>query len=230
MATIGYTNVPVENLSVNDFMSVLNKFGGPAKQCRYMAKITPSVAMMQNTSGILSDLMYLCDATELPGRSFEVYETRYYGPTIALPYNTKYTQELSMSFITRHKGSEREFFDNWLNMINPVSNFDFEYPENYYCRIDIFQYREYGEYVRGSGNLNGQQKAIVDYVWTLHNAWPATVTPQPVTWADNDVLRLSVSFIYQYWSRPGLDRIPGSSLDIIGLEPGREGVPPGTVR
>lgn len=219
MARVDTSNSPA-GLSVADFMSVLNKFGGPAKQCRYLARIMPvgnnnRVTSMPDSSAILRDLVFLCDATEFPGRSFEVYETRYYGPTLALPYNTKYTQELSISFLTRHgvpsgAAPERKFFDDWLDIINPVNNFEFEYPKKYYCRIDIFQLSEFA-----TESQTEPQRPRIEYLWSLHNAWPSTVTPQPVTWADNDVLRLSVSFIYQYWSRPGIDNISGSSVPTV---------------
>lgn len=221
MASAVIGNQPA-NLSMSDFRAIIDGYGGLAKQCRYLARIIPVgtnnlLTTKLNYNYMFRDLSYLCDSTELPGRSFEVFETRYYGPNLALPYNTKYTQEISMSFMTRAEGYERQLFDDWLGVINPVNNFNFEYAENYYCRIDLYQFSEFP--MTRSARLGKPTAPKVQYMWSLHNAWPSTVSPQPVTWADNDVLRLSVSFIYQYWTRPGRDATPGGSPTTIpGLE------------
>ncbi len=74
----------------------------------------------------LRDMMYLCDATEFPGRGMDILETRYYGPAINFPRNSKYSGELSMSFLVRNEAFERQLFDDWMEIINPTNTFDFE--------------------------------------------------------------------------------------------------------
>jgi hypothetical protein len=130
------------------------------------------------------------------------------------PYNTKYSNEISMSFICRGESYERQLFDDWVGIINPINNFNFNYPEQYYATIDVFQLSE------APTNIKGATAPKAVYQWSLQNAWPAQVNPQPVTWADNDVLRLSVSFVYQYWTRPGRDAVPGTAPSTLsGLTP-----------
>lgn len=210
MASFNISNPP-QNLTMLDFRAKLDNLGAPAKQCRYFVRITPSGVNNKLTqlgyNVLLQDLSYLCDATELPGRSFEVTETRYYGPSLAVPHNTKYTQEISMSFITRAESYERQLFDDWLGLINPINNFNFEYAKNYYATIDVYLL---SEAPKGTGT-DRPTAGKATYMWSLQNAWPATVSPQQVTWADNDVLKLSVSFIYQFWTRPGRDATPGGT-------------------
>lgn len=209
MASFPISNPP-SNLTMLDFRATLDNLGSVAKQCRYFVRISPSGTNNKLTqlgyNYLLQDLSYLCDSTELPGRAFEVSEARYYGPSITFPYNTKYSQEISMSFITRNNAMERQLFDDWLGIINPINNFNFEYPRNYHATIDVYQLSEAP--ISDTG-LPTEPEAT--YMWSLQNAWPATVNPQPVTWADNDVLRLSVSFIYQFWTRPGRDATPGGA-------------------
>lgn len=209
MASFPISNPP-SNLTMLDFRAKIDNLGTLAKQCRYFVRITPTGVNNKLTklgyNFLLQDLSYLCDSTELPGRAFEVSEARYYGPGIAFPYNTKYSQEISMSFLTRAQGYERQIFDDWLGVINPINNWDFEYARNYYSTIDVYQLSE-----APPENSVRPTAPVATYMWSLQNAWPATVNPQPVTWADNDVLRLSVSFIYQYWTRPGRDATPGRS-------------------
>lgn len=217
MASFNITNPPT-NLTMLDFRARLDNLGSVAKQCRYFVRITPTGVnnklVQLGYNNLLQDLSYLCDATELPGRSFEVTDARYYGPGFLFPFNSKYTQEISMSFLTRTEGFERQLFDDWLSIINPTNNFNFEYSRNYSCNIDVFQLSE-----APKENTRRPTEPKATYLWTLQNAWPATVNPQSVTWADADVLRLSVSFIYQYWSRPGRDATPGGSpVAIPGTE------------
>lgn len=213
MASFNIGNPP-SNLTLLDFRAKLDNLGAPAKQCRYYVRISPTGTSNKLTqlgyNYLLRDLSYLCDSTEFPGRSFEVSETRYYGPSLVVPHNTKYTQEISMSFITRAEGYERQLFDDWLGVINPINNFNFEYAKNYYATIDVYQL---SDAPKAGTSRPTEPKAT--YMWSLQNAWPATVNPQPVTWADNDVLRLSVSFMYQFWTRPGRDATPGGTPGAI---------------
>ena len=205
------------NLTMIDMTTLINNLGGPAKQCRFVARIVPQGTTNMITqlgyNSILRDLSYLCEATEFPGRGFDFMEARYYGPSLFLPYNTKYSNELSMSFLCRAESFERQLFDDWMGVINPVNIFDFNYAKDYYCNIELYQLAEYPAAAQGA------TAPRATYMWTLRNAWPMQVNPQPVTWADQDILRLSVTFTYQYWTRPGRDSVSGQAPSTLpGLE------------
>jgi hypothetical protein len=203
------SNIPGDT-TLLDFRATVDNLGAPAKNCRFAIQILPAgpnnFLTALGYTGILRDLQYLCEAAELPGRGFEYMEGRYYGPSFMLPYNTKYTNEFSVSIITRQSAYERQMFDDWLEVINPTNSFDLNYSDNYYCTIKVFQLSEFPSdaQVKAAG---GQMptKAQASYLWELRDAWPFQVNPQPVTWADNDVLRLNVTFAYRYWRRPGRD-------------------------
>jgi hypothetical protein len=207
---------PPSNLAMFNFRSKIDSLGTLAKQCRFVVRISPTGAQnIMTTIGynlLLQDLSYLCEATDFPGRGFEVGEARYYGPPILFPFNTKYSNELSMSFLCRAASFERQLFDDWLSVINPTNNFNFNYPEKYQADVDVFLLAE-----NGATNASRDPQAV--YLWSLKNAWPVNVNPQAVTWADDGILRLSVSFAYQYWVRPGRDAVPGGAPGSIpGLE------------
>ena len=194
-----------------------------------------------------NDLIYMCDAAQLPGRGFGVTEVRYYGPSQALPNNSEY-ETASFSFICRQTARERFFFDEWMNVINPVSNFHFEYANNYWSDIVIYQLGEFSskdptplgfgglsinnptwspqpgrgpltrndeeslrmrEAARGGTAALDQSRATapdIIYGWTLRRAWPILVSPQQVTWQDQDILRLQVTFTYKNWDRENFMR------------------------
>jgi len=193
MAINQVTQTGLKDLSMGRFRSVLDTGGSVAKGCRYIVAIKPPTTI----KSFPRELHYLCEAAEFPGRGFSVVQTRYYGPSQMFPVNSEY-QPINLSFICRSDSQERRFFDDWLDVINPVDNFNFEYPEKYYSQIEVYQYAEYG--TQGTATPTPH----ISYEWTLRKAWPTLVSPQAVTWADQDLLRLQVSFAYKFWDRPNL--------------------------
>jgi hypothetical protein len=152
----------------------------------------------RNMQFIRSELAYLCEAAEFPGRQFVNIDLRYNGPNQKFPVQTNY-EDINLTFICRGKNYEREFFDNWMNLIAPPTSYNFSYKDVYGCDIDIFQFSE--SELRGpKGDLTH-----VQYHYRLHKAWPVIVNPQAVTWADGEFLRLAVTFTYERWTRPKLD-------------------------
>lgn len=195
MASFNITNSP-ENLTLNNARSIMSDYGSLARTARYFVRILPSgtnnVLLRLGYSDMLRQISYLCEAAEMPGRGFMNADLRYYGPNFKVPFQTDY-QDITLSFLCRTESMERQLFDDWLETINPTNSFDFEYKDNYKCKIEIFQLAEYSE-------NNSDPKAT--YKFVLHEAWPILVNPQPVTWADENFLRLSVLFTYRKWTRP----------------------------
>lgn len=190
MASFNIPNAPT-NVSMQEFLAYSSKFGGLGKSCRFLAKIQPVGGLLRarNTNDFLNDLMYLCESTEFPGRTFNNIEVRYYGPSFKLPVQTSMYDDINMTFMTRSDSYEREFFDNWMNIINPIQTYDFQYRDEY--RADIMLW-----------NISEIKDKGASYAFTLKNAYPVMLSPQPVTWADDQFMRLGVSFSYQYWHRP----------------------------
>lgn len=211
------TNFPSQ-LDINRMMSSLDGNGSITKGCRFIARINLSGSLLPQLSysdQINSSLLYACDAAEFPGRGFQVTEVRYYGPKQVMPSNTTYGDGINLSFICRSDTLERQFFDDWMDIINPPTSYHFKYPEEYWTDIEVFQYPEYGsmsgaelkgESIPGIPRIaNAANKFTYEpiYAWKLMKAWPVMMTPQQVTWADSDVLRLQVSFAYKNWTRQG---------------------------
>lgn len=192
MASININNAPgAVDLELHKFKSVSDASGGPAKSCRFVARIlNRGGALLTNSSmGIRRDLAYLCEAAEYPSRGFLNIDIRYYGPNQKLPYQSQY-EDITLTFVCRNNSMEREFFDNWQNLIHPNNNFDFNYRDEYSANIEIFHFDD-------------QNKP--QYYFTLLDAYPILVNTQALTWADDQFLRLGVTFTYSWWTRPGLD-------------------------
>ncbi len=189
-------NIPVD-FSVQKFVGEIDRFGSVAKGCRFAVRILPSNQSLisKKYGNEIPNLTFVCDSAELPGRGFVATEARYYGPGQQFPNNTVYNP-LNLSFVCRTKSVERQIFDDWMDVINPTTSFNFNYPQQYYSDVEVIQFAEYGK-------ISGQQQFVPEpvYYFKLRKAYPITVQPQPVTWADEDVLRLQVQFQYKYWDR-----------------------------
>ena len=136
-------------------------------------------------------MVYLCEVAEFPGRSFMNSDIRYYGPSVKFPFQSVY-EDVNFTFLCRPKSEERFFFDGWMEKVNPISTFDFNYKIDYTCSVDVFQ-------------LDEQHKT--SYMITLVEAYPIQISPQPVTWADDNFQRLAVTFTYSKWYRSQIDKL-----------------------
>lgn len=189
----------------------MDMLGGPAYNSRFAVRILPAggtdnFLASNGYSNMLKDITYLCESVNYPGRGFDFMESRYYGPSQLLPYNSKYSNEMTLTLLTRGKALERQLFDDWMEVINPTNSFDFNYATSYYSKIQVFQL---GIAPSARSTQQPPNAPEANYLWELHQAWPISVNEQAVTWADAEVLRLQVTFTYRYWNRPGRDATPG---------------------
>ena len=209
MASFPISNPPA-NLTMTDVMGFASAFGGYAKSCRYVVRIAPQGEFLLKSgySDFMRQLSYLCEVAEMPGRSFMNMDNRYYGPNFKIPYQSVY-EDMTLTFLCRQKSFERQFFDDWMEIINPTNLWDFNYRDQYTSEINVYQLADYG------ASAEADAPAAM-YQWTLHQAYPIVVAPQPVTWADDNFQRISVSFTYSHWSRKGWDRSPGNFVGSDG--------------
>lgn len=214
------SDIPVSNppgkLTMNDAMGIMNRYGGLAKSCRFAVRINPPrfTTFSQGTTDnkvrnttIINELTYLCEAAEMPGRGFQNADVRYYGPNQKLPVMTQY-EDITMTFLCRNGAYERQFFDDWMEYINPTNSFNFNFRKDYETTIEIMQFSEYAK----KGNASQPEET---YHITLLNAYPLLVNPQPMTWADDQLMRLAVTFTYMKWQRTGRDKAPRSGDSLV---------------
>jgi hypothetical protein len=195
MANIPIIDAPKNN-DLNDFRAVLGRYSGLSKTNKFVVQIVPSVAlvnMFEGAKDIIRDLQFLCEVSELPGRSIATSEVRYYGPSVKFPFQTAYT-EISLTFICRGDLFERDFFDSWMQYINPIKHYDFRYKDDYATTVHIFQYSDVAEDYK-----------FLDPVYqiSLENAFPINLNPQQLVWADDSYHRIGVTLNYDRWYRAG---------------------------
>lgn len=207
MADFPIANAP-RNLTMLDFRAIADDYGGLLKSSKFAVQIRPIGEYIINYAAFCRDFTYLCEIAEMPGRGFMNLDIRYYGPSHKLPFQTSY-EDINLTFLCRTESIERQFFDDWMLVINPINSFDFNYRDQYRSEIDIFQFGDYSE-------EDDDDAPTAQYFITLHNAYPILVNPQPMTWGDDQFQRLIVSFTYTHWSRRGYDPRPGWSQLVEG--------------
>jgi hypothetical protein len=214
MASYNINNAP-STLDMNTIKSYSDDSGGLARSCRYAVMISLPTGLTQSnylnnnidTLSASQDLTYLCEATEFPGRGFENLEIRYYGPTFKIPHRSEY-MPINMTFLCKNASYEREFFDDWMELINPTTTFNFNFRDDYATIIKMYQIDDVGN---------------PSYAFTLYDCFPILVNPQPVTWGDDNFLRLTVNFTYTKWYRENKDNVSyngqGLFTDLYGTDP-----------
>lgn len=196
MADIPIINAPTATKPI-DFLAVIGKYGGISKANKFVTRINPPMSLLSTIDGIghiFRDMEFLCESSQLPGRTLTTTEARYYGPNQKFPYQSVYT-DLDLTFVCRAELYEKDLFDTWLQLINPVASFDFRYKDNYATTIEVIQFSELP--VEGTNN----HKPV--YQVFFENAFPTNINPLPLIWADDSHHRITVSFSYDRWYRNG---------------------------
>jgi hypothetical protein len=170
------------------FRAVISKYGDLAKQCLFMVRINRATL----PSGELADLSFLCEQAEMPGRNIETMEYRTGGSTYRTPFISVYN-DITLTFVVRDNMAEKDFFDAWMQIINPVEFYDFNYRDEYRSTIDIYQYA-------ADGTSRNTLRAT--YQMRLIDAYPVSILPLPLAWGEEGFHRLAVQFTCSQFARP----------------------------
>ena len=143
--------------------------------------------------GVDKTLSLRCESTNIPGRTFATTEQKFgSNPTEKHAYHTTYN-DIDMTFIVTesHNGQtyssklpEKQFFDEWMNLINPTTSYDFLYKEDYVGSIFINQ-------------LDNENKEIFQV--KLIDAFPISVNQLDLDWSSDGYHKLNVTFAYTRW-------------------------------
>lgn len=169
--------------SIQNFVtSFKQELARPARFDVFVA-IPPVLAVIYGSSAN-KQLSLRCEMTELPGRSFNVTERKFgSAPVQKFPFQSVYN-DVTMTFIVDGNMSERLFFDQWMELINPSSTYNFKYKNNYVTDIAIRQY-------------DLQNK--ITYSSVLIDAFPIAVNSMDLDWTSEGYHRVSVTFAYTNW-------------------------------
>jgi hypothetical protein len=147
-----------------------------------------------------------CDQAELPGKQFVTFDSRTDGPTVKLPYQTTYN-DLTLSFFlmtgpaSRSKQANnglwvKRFFDQWMELVHPQGSgisfngvakpaYTLNYRDQYSTRIVVTHY---------GADMSPTYAAMFD------TCYPIGMDNIPMTWADENIMKLSMTFAYSQWA------------------------------
>lgn len=174
-------NLP--NTLFSEFQNSFNQASGDA------AARQQAISANSNMSRYLS---LQCESTELPGKTLQTADVKIYGPTYKVPYQSQYN-DISMTFLCTNEFYERKLFERWMEAIMPTDTSNMRYPKGensrYLCNPRIIQYDDFIKRI---------------YIVELIDAFPIGISPQQVSWADDNFHRLTVQFSYHKY-RPIYD-------------------------
>ena len=146
----------------------------------------PSDEQSKTSNASISRYLALqCESAELPGRSLLTQDVKIYGPTFKVPYQTQYN-DISLSFLCTNDFFERKLFDRWIEAIMPNDTNNMRFPKGestrYMTNIKVVQYDEFIKQI---------------FAVELIDAYPITISSQPLSWTDDGFHRVTVQFAYQ---------------------------------
>jgi hypothetical protein len=98
-----------------------------------------------------------------------------------------------MTFIVSDDMNEKIFFDSWMELINPTTDYNFQYKANYAVDISINQYDVTNK---------------LTYSGVLQEAFPIDVNQLDLDWSSVDSYhKLSVVFVYKQWQNTTVSNI-----------------------
>lgn len=167
--------------SINDFKSSFRV--DVARPARFDVTIPIPLALANYITNA-RNLTYRCEAAELPGRTFQTAEKKLgSAPVEKFPYHTSYN-ETTLTFIVSDDMNEKIFFDAWQELINPTTDFNFQYKANYAVDVSINQY-----------NVSNE----LTYSAVLKEAYPLAINQLDMDWTTEGYHKLAVVFAYNSW-------------------------------
>lgn len=155
--------------------------------------LPPGIENYSAGPGSTSDLRLRVDAAELPSRSLITTPYRDYGPSREFAYNAIYPP-VTISFLASRDMRERRLFNAWQEAV--TGSFS-DIPTNDGLLQNINYYKKYtGTVVIVKYDENGNKVLAV----TLLEAYPRTVNQTSLSAGDNEPVRVSVTFQYNFFT------------------------------
>ncbi len=133
-------------------------------------------------------LTFKCESADLPGKTFSTDDRKYYVTTTKHPNGLTFT-DLNLSFICSSTMKEREFFDEWMEIIVGNGSLKSSYYDEFISsKIIVNLYK----------GVNKQEEKSCRF--TFHNVYPIAISSQNVSWSTSEILKMTVQFSYEKWS------------------------------
>lgn len=172
------------SFNVTEIQSTIGKLG--------VLKSSHFETVITFPNGVIDrELTARIDSAELPGRSIQTSNVKYYGVPSRVGYDVTYP-EIGVTMICSESMREKLLMTQWQDLIinrhaRPDAapyQYDLGYYDDYVGRVQILQY---------------SPNRVLIYKMTLIEAYPVQVNSMPVNWGSEEIHKLNVSFAYKYW-------------------------------
>jgi hypothetical protein len=176
--------------NISDFKASFKK--DVARPNRFDVSISCPLVLLPYVS-TARNLTYRCETAQLPGRTFATMEQKIgSNPIEKYPYLTTYS-DIDLTFIMDDDMKQKNYFDLWLELINPSFTYNYQYKSNYASVITINQY-----------DVSNQLTQSV----ALYDAYPISTTQLDLDWSANDAYHKQVvTFAYTRWQNNSLQNL-----------------------
>lgn len=166
--------------SIETFKKQIKSF---AKTSLMEVEIYPPDKLDEIHSFDFEEYKFTCEASQLPGFIFKSENRSIGGLVSEMPVGFEH-ERLQLTFLCRGHMQERKMFDDWFMLIQDKDTLRLEYYDNYVADIIVKSYDPTG---------------VPNYCVKYLSCYPNIMTSQNLTWAEDNVLRLTVDFSYEKW-------------------------------
>jgi hypothetical protein len=189
--------------SLNNFITAI-KTGGLAKPSKYEVVIgKPAVveSLKYKEDNNWRKMLLFCEQATLPGVNYTTTQSRTFGEFREMPYERIF-DPLQLSFYCDSDMWIKGFFDEWMANIQNSKTREFSYYDKYTVPITITTVNNEGRNTYGI---------------KLFECYPKTITAVQLDYGSKDVMKLSVSMQYRYYTKVEYATIPNSSTNAQNL-------------
>lgn len=190
-----------QGFNVQKMVSSINKTG-VAKSAHFEVQII-APSELKTKVDVLEHLMYRADATDIPARSFQTIDHRFtnYGPLSKVPYMPTYS-DVSVSFLLSEDMREKEFFETWHNSIVNTGSFESGGSDTLNGRYGNAQFNNkyHSDYIGTVVIRQFGSQGELRSIHTLKEAYPILMNSIPMSWGEDGLAKMSVSFTYRYYN------------------------------
>ena len=172
--------------TLKNFIALV-KTEGLMRTSRYSIVLSPPKGMRGQRD--MRKLQLFCSEAQLPGLTMSTTQIRMFGEVRESPYE-KMFDNITLSFYVDNNMKVKQFFDDWMSVIQNPTTRNFEYYKNYITDmvIDV-----------------EDTKDRKRYEIKLFECYPKNIGGITMSQESKEVMKIQVSMNYKYWTSRSFD-------------------------
>ena len=179
---------------LSEVIAAIRRSGGIASPNRYEVLIHPPWRR-RDSSREIEDVSIKCENISLPGRNLNSSpDVTIHGPRREVVNGAAFDDAVDMIFTASRDMRERVFFEKWQYAAFDQNTWNVNFYNDYIGSVDI--------YLLDNSSPKGRRM----YGLKLHECFPKTIGPIPLSYATRDeAIKINVSMNFRYWTSLDID-------------------------